>query len=105
MAVRDDKAPGTYIAGKFVGSGLGKRWGEPPRQPYVVTLLLGRSTRNIEYPTEADALAAVGGKWPAEGSLVELRAFAQISGSREARDKTWLTWVGPRAAGGSDGDE
>jgi hypothetical protein len=92
-----DGAAGFYLHGKFVGAGPGRAYGEGERrrQPYNVSVLVGRNVHTVEFPDEARAFAALRAAGdPAEFSPVQFRVFPRLGGARAARTQCWIVYAG-----------
>jgi hypothetical protein len=87
-----DLEHGSYLVGQYVDGRDGREWTGKDgitRQPFEVTILMGRSAMRIEYRTPADAMAALVNT--AKGETVVLRVFSRIN-----KDRLYYSGVGAR---------
>jgi hypothetical protein len=91
-----DGSAGYYVRGQVVGAGPGKAWGsgETKRQPYNVTLLVGRRTVDVEYQSEEAANAALVAAGASEGAPLLLRVFPRLGGPREHTAQCFIVYGG-----------
>jgi hypothetical protein len=102
-AERGQTDPGFYASGEVVAQGPGRPYGEGERrrQPWVVTLLMGRSTVGVEYPDQPSAESALASA-PATATpgsdrpTVLLRVFPRLAGKREFTERCFIVYGGPR---------
>lgn len=90
---------GLFVVGAVVGSGPGKAWGDPPAQPWNVTLLVGARLYVVEYADESSAEHAFGDGLVgliAARAQVSVRVFPRLAGNRAAREKVWIAYGGER---------